>query len=61
MELLSDGTSVAGRQGGATMTARLVVRIARRHAGRTLTAQVAAVDDDGTRQSFRTVGRIRVR
>ena len=43
------------------MTARLVVRIARRHAGRTLTAQVAAVDDDGTRQSFRTVGRIRVR
>ena len=61
MELFSDGTSVAVRQGGATMTARLALRIARRHAGRTLTTQVAAVDDGGARQSFRTVGRIRVR
>jgi hypothetical protein len=42
------------------MTARLALRIAKRYAGRTLVAKVAARDDNGARQGFRTAGRARV-
>ena len=43
------------------MTGEFALRFCPRLAGRTLAVQASATDDDGTRQSFRTVGRIRVR
>jgi hypothetical protein len=49
-----------GQVGGKRVTARLALRVARRYAGRTLVAKVAATDDDGTRQAFRKAGRVRV-
>lgn len=49
-----------GEAGGKRVTATLVLRIAKRYAGRTLVAKVAASDDNGTRQGFRTAGRVRV-
>jgi hypothetical protein len=49
-----------GEGGGKRVTATLVLRIAKRYAGRTLVAKVAASDDNGTRQGFRTAGRVRV-
>jgi hypothetical protein len=54
------GTRASGQPGGKRMTARLALRIAKRYAGRTLVAKVAASDDSGARQGFRTAGRVRV-
>jgi hypothetical protein len=42
------------------LSAKLVLRIAKRYAGRTLVAKLAARDDDGARQGFRKAGRVRV-
>jgi hypothetical protein len=50
----------SGQAGGKKVTARLVLRIAKRYTGRTLVAKLAASDDDGNRQGFRKAGRVRV-
>jgi hypothetical protein len=48
------------RTGGRKVSARLVLRVAKRYAGRTLVAKLAARDDQGNRQPFRRAGRVRV-
>jgi hypothetical protein len=45
---------------GRSVSVRLALRIARVHAGRTLTVKVDASEDDGTRQAPARAGRIRV-
>jgi hypothetical protein len=58
VQLVAGRSKVAG--GGKRLTARLTLRIAKRYAGRTLVARLAARDDDGTRQGWRQAGRLRV-
>jgi hypothetical protein len=48
-------TVVSGQRGGKRLTAKLTLRIAKRYAGRTLVAKLAARDDNGARQHI--VGR----
>jgi hypothetical protein len=48
-------TVVSGQSGGKRLTAKLTLLIAKRYAGRTLVAKLAARDDNGARQHF--VGR----
>jgi Protein of unknown function (DUF1565) len=61
VRLVGGRSAVAtGQAGGKKVTARLVLRIARRYAGRTLVAKLAATDDVGQRQGFRRAGRVRV-
>jgi hypothetical protein len=61
VRLLAGGSAVSrGQAGGKRVTARIALRIAKRYAGRALVAKVAASDDNGARQGFRTAGRIRV-
>jgi Protein of unknown function (DUF1565) len=60
VQLVRGRGRISGRAGGKRMTARLVLRIAKRYAGRTLIAKLAARDDDGNRQPFRCAGRVKV-
>jgi hypothetical protein len=58
VRLVAGHSAVAGR--GKRLTARLTLRVAKRYAGRTLVARLAARDDDGSRQGWRKAGRLRV-
>ena len=61
VRLVREGSAVSrGQAGGKRVTATIALQIAQRYTGRTLVAKVAASDDSGTRQGFRTAGRIRV-
>jgi hypothetical protein len=58
VRLVARRSTVAGR--GKRLTARVTLRVAKRYAGRTLVARLAASDDNGTRQGWGTAGRLRV-
>lgn len=60
VRLVPGRSAVSAKAGAKRVTATLALRIAKRYAGRTLVAKLAASDDNGNRQAFRRAGRVRL-